>query len=432
MPDIIQLLPDHVANQIAAGEVVQRPASVVKELLENSIDASSTSIQLIIRDAGKTLIQVIDNGNGMSTLDAKLSFERHATSKIRVAEDLFKLHTKGFRGEALASIAAYISVTGLSKIFPVAASIFLFGALEISKLVTASLLHNHWKRLNKALKTYLTIAVVFLIVITSAGLYSFLSSAYSKTATKIEVAQKENALDDLNKKNLEDKVVNYQDLINSKNKRIDILADQRSQQETRLDSLYARRAYNSAKRTETLIKDANSDISQLTSEVDSLNTLITTAQSGVYDLEIGKIDREVEQSESDVLTFIYISELTGLPIGKVINWLVILLVFIFDPLAVLLLVSFNSLLQHRREFVENEESATWKLVVVSFNCAIVARALIKPVNVMNRSPNTLETPRIVEVTVDAFEKESVESAIAPVEKFERLTKPDEIVLSSLL
>ena len=106
MSDIIQLLPDHVANQIAAGEVVQRPASVVKELLENSIDASSSSIQLIIRDAGKTLIQVIDNGKGMSTMDAKLSFERHATSKIRVAEDLFKLHTKGFRGEAMASIAA--------------------------------------------------------------------------------------------------------------------------------------------------------------------------------------------------------------------------------------------------------------------------------------------------------------------------------------
>ena len=115
MSDIIQLLPDHVANQIAAGEVVQRPASVVKELLENSIDASSTSIQLIIRDAGKTLIQVIDNGNGMSTLDAKLSFERHATSKIRVAEDLFKLHTKGFRGEAMASIAAISHVEMKTK-----------------------------------------------------------------------------------------------------------------------------------------------------------------------------------------------------------------------------------------------------------------------------------------------------------------------------
>ena len=115
MSDIIQLLPDHVANQIAAGEVVQRPASVVKELLENSIDASSSSIQLIIRDAGKTLIQVIDNGKGMSTMDAKLSFERHATSKIRVAEDLFKLHTKGFRGEAMASIAAISHVEMKTK-----------------------------------------------------------------------------------------------------------------------------------------------------------------------------------------------------------------------------------------------------------------------------------------------------------------------------
>ena len=106
MSDIIQLLPDSIANQIAAGEVVQRPASAVKELMENSIDAGATSVQVIVKEAGKTLIQVIDNGMGMSETDARMSLERHATSKIRKAEDLFTLHTKGFRGEALASIAA--------------------------------------------------------------------------------------------------------------------------------------------------------------------------------------------------------------------------------------------------------------------------------------------------------------------------------------
>lgn len=110
MPSIIQLLPDHVANQIAAGEVVQRPASVVKELLENAVDAKATEIKLIVKDAGKTLIQVIDNGIGMNVTDARMCFERHATSKIRLAEDLFSLHTKGFRGEALASIAAIAHV----------------------------------------------------------------------------------------------------------------------------------------------------------------------------------------------------------------------------------------------------------------------------------------------------------------------------------
>jgi DNA mismatch repair protein MutL len=106
MPDIIQLLPDSIANQIAAGEVVQRPASAVKELMENSIDAEATSVRLIVKDAGKGLIQVIDDGKGMSETDARMSLERHATSKIRKAEDLFTLHTMGFRGEALASIAA--------------------------------------------------------------------------------------------------------------------------------------------------------------------------------------------------------------------------------------------------------------------------------------------------------------------------------------
>lgn len=115
MPDIIQLLPDSIANQIAAGEVIQRPASVVKELVENAIDAGSSEIRLIIKDAGKTLIQVIDNGKGMSDTDARMSFERHATSKIRKASDLFSIATKGFRGEALASIAAIAHVEVITK-----------------------------------------------------------------------------------------------------------------------------------------------------------------------------------------------------------------------------------------------------------------------------------------------------------------------------
>lgn len=110
MSDIIQLLPDSVANQIAAGEVIQRPASIIKELVENSLDAGASHIQVVVEDAGKTLVQVIDNGSGMSATDARLSFERHATSKIKKATDLFALRTMGFRGEALASIAAVAQV----------------------------------------------------------------------------------------------------------------------------------------------------------------------------------------------------------------------------------------------------------------------------------------------------------------------------------
>ena len=110
MADIIQLLPDNIANQIAAGEVIQRPASAVKELLENAADAGATDIKLIVTDAGKALIQVIDNGNGMSETDARMAFERHATSKIKNIDDLFRIKTMGFRGEALASIAAVAQV----------------------------------------------------------------------------------------------------------------------------------------------------------------------------------------------------------------------------------------------------------------------------------------------------------------------------------
>jgi DNA mismatch repair protein MutL len=110
MNDLIELLPDNIANQIAAGEVIQRPASAVKELMENAIDAGATQVKLIIQDAGKSLVQVIDNGRGMSVTDARMAFERHATSKIRNIEDLFRIRTMGFRGEALASIAAVAQV----------------------------------------------------------------------------------------------------------------------------------------------------------------------------------------------------------------------------------------------------------------------------------------------------------------------------------
>ncbi len=133
MADIIQLLPDHVANQIAAGEVVQRPASVVKELLENAIDAGASTIKLIVKDGGKALIQIVDDGIGMSATDARLSFERHATSKIQKAEDLFNLNTKGFRGEALASIAAIAHVDMQTK--PVETELGTHLKIEGSKII---------------------------------------------------------------------------------------------------------------------------------------------------------------------------------------------------------------------------------------------------------------------------------------------------------
>src|SRR5690554_1838125 len=115
MSDIIHLLPDSIANQIAAGEVIQRPASVVKELVENALDAGATRVTISIKGAGRTLVQVIDDGRGMSATDARMAFERHATSKIRQAEDLFALTTMGFRGEALPSIAAIAHVEVKSR-----------------------------------------------------------------------------------------------------------------------------------------------------------------------------------------------------------------------------------------------------------------------------------------------------------------------------
>ncbi|MDE6316581.1 MAG: DNA mismatch repair endonuclease MutL [Muribaculaceae bacterium] len=137
--DVIKLLPDSVANQIAAGEVIQRPASVVKELVENAIDAGATEITIIIKDAGRTLIQVVDNGCGMSATDARLAFERHSTSKIRQADDLFALHTMGFRGEALASICAVaqVDLRTMRRDDPVGTRIMISGSKVESQLPEA-------------------------------------------------------------------------------------------------------------------------------------------------------------------------------------------------------------------------------------------------------------------------------------------------------
>lgn len=134
MSNLIKILPDSLANQIAAGEVIQRPASVIKELVENSIDAKATNISLIIKDAGRTLIQVIDNGMGMSIDDARISFERHSTSKIKTSDDLFAIQTKGFRGEALASIAAVAQVELKTK--QESDSIGTLIEIEASKIIT--------------------------------------------------------------------------------------------------------------------------------------------------------------------------------------------------------------------------------------------------------------------------------------------------------
>ena len=150
MKDVIHLLPDNVANQIAAGEVVQRPASVVKELLENSIDAKATEITLIIKNAGKTLIQVVDNGIGMSSNDASICFERHTTSKIKSAKELFNIRSKGFRGEALASIAAVSHVelitrksnNDLGKIIKIQGNKIVENKSTVSKIGTSIIVKN--------------------------------------------------------------------------------------------------------------------------------------------------------------------------------------------------------------------------------------------------------------------------------------------------
>ena len=245
---------------------------------------------------------------------------------------------------SLSLTAAFYSVTGLSKLFSGAALaiIIMASALEASKLIIATFLHHYWKTLNKLLKIYLTTALCILIIITSLGIYGFLTAAYQETLTQSQVIKKEIQLIENQKQKYYNNIHRDSTSLSIKNQRIISLTQLRIQQETRLDSLYSRKAYNSAKQTELIIKDANDDLKSLQSEIDTLNKNIYTNQDSIFrlDQKIFQINT-TDQSRSELGPLEYISNLLGKPMDIIINWFMIVLIFVFDPLAISLVIAFN-------------------------------------------------------------------------------------------
>ena len=252
---------------------------------------------------------------------------------------------------SVSASAAYYSIFGLSHLFSGAglAIIIMASSLEVAKIVVASLLHQYWRRISLWLKGYLIIALLTLILITSAGIYGFLTNAYQLTSTKSQVADSQIAIVENKKTYFLENIERIESQMESKNTRISTLTSLRSQQETRLDSLYNRGRHSSARKTEKLIKEANEDIKYLEVDIDSLNTKINALNDSINNINLDVLDIQISnEAAAELGPLKYLAELLNKPMDIVINWLMLILIFVFDPLAVALVLVANIAFDYAR------------------------------------------------------------------------------------
>ena len=281
----------------------------------------------------------------------------------------------GFAAFATAAVAAWFSVTGLGKLFAGAAVsvMIMAGVLEFSKLVVASYVYRYWKKINFLAKTYLIIALVILMTITSAGIYGYLSGAYSETSSKLQISNGEISLLDKKKEQFEGRIKNTEENINKKNTRITSLNNLRTSQEVRLDSLYARKSYRQAKVVETQIKDADSEIKKLTKETDSLLNVVNGYNEEISKLDLDVTGKEADNLKGDTAPLQYIASLFGTNMDKVVNFFMFLLIFVCDPLAIMLVIATNKVL------LENSEKEIVPEVVKNIKPEPIAEPIQEPV-----------------------------------------------------
>jgi len=250
---------------------------------------------------------------------------------------------------AVAGCAAYFSVWGLSQLFAGAsvAVIIMASVLEIGKIVTTTALHTYWDKLAKPLRVYLSISVVILMFITSAGIYGFLSNAYQSTANKLEIHEGELGILDVKRQTFEKSVSDNQKVIETKTKRLDQLSNLRSNQEARLDNSASNRARNSVRGD---IKSSDNEIQKLNGEIDALNAKNIVLADSINVYNVKSIELKAGSSvASEVGPLKYISQLTGVPMASVVNYLILLLIFVFDPLAVALVLITSRIFQLESE-----------------------------------------------------------------------------------
>jgi len=245
----------------------------------------------------------------------------------------------------LASVAAYYSVFGLSHLFAGAfwAVVIMAGTIEISKLVSAQLLKTRWKQLSWFIRIYLLIGTIGIMILTSAGIYGFLTNAYQQTLNSKLVSDVAVKNAEFKKQSFQLQIDNEQSNIDRYESRINKLTEIRTSQETRLDSLYARKYYSTAKRTEKAIVDANLEINKMNTNIDSSMTNISMLNDSIAKYEIDIIKLKTNDTAAELGPLIYISNLTGKRMDEVINYFVIMIILVFDPMAIILLISFSSI-----------------------------------------------------------------------------------------
>jgi hypothetical protein len=262
---------------------------------------------------------------------------------------------------SVAGCAAYFSVWGLSQLFAGASTavIIMASVLEVGKIVTTTALHTYWDKLAKGLRAYLTLSVVVLMLITSAGIYGFLSNAYQKTANKLEIHEGELSVLGGKKQIFEKSVLDNQKIIDSKSKRIDQLSGLRTAQEARLDGSNSNRARNGVRGD---ILSANTEIQKLSTDIDALNVKNASLSDSISKYNTKALElKSGSEVAAEVGPLKYIAELTGLPMAKVVNYLILLLIFVFDPLAVALILITNRVFQiESGQFIPEPEMAKIK------------------------------------------------------------------------
>lgn len=262
----------------------------------------------------------------------------------------------------IAASAAYYSVFGLSHLFAGAklAIIVMAGSLEFGKLVTATLLHRYWDDINKLVRTYLLIGTITLIGITSAGIYGFLSNAYQITANQYAINSSQITILESKKDFFQGNIDRIEGQIQTKEQRISTLSELRAQQEARLDTLYKKQWWNSIRRTEALIKQADAEIKKNSEDIAELNSNISSANDSINKFDMQILDYSSSEATAELGPLIYLSNITGKPMDQVVNYFILLLIFVFDPLAVCLLIVANTISE--KAFKRKEQSEERDLV----------------------------------------------------------------------
>ena len=318
---------------------------------------------------------------------------------------------------AVAGCAAYFSVWGLSQLFAGASTavIIMASVLEIGKLVTTTALHTYWDKLAKSLRIYLAISVCVLMLITSAGIYGFLSNAYQSTANKLEIHEGELGLLDAKKGGFEKITADNQKLIDTKTKRLDQLSNLRSNQESRLDNSSSNRSKNSVRSD---IKSADGEIQKLNSEIDVLNAKNAVLADSINSYNVKAIQLKSGSSvAAEVGPLKYIAQLTGVPMASVVNYLILLLIFVFDPLAVALILITNKVFQIESDEELNNENENIEVKNVEVqNKPIVNKDELKSPGVSTREYDNNVLGEPIEYSDDETIEEPVfENVLDPID-----------------